>query len=96
MKEYALPSGLVQKVDTSKDEFKGWFGLRKLLWKYLKILNVAFYDPCCAAADGSDREPIAWDESQAQIVRYNGTSWVAITALATTTTTSTTTTTTTP
>ena len=44
---------------------------------------------------GDDKQPVAWDLSQGQIVRFDGTSWVPVTAFATTTTTSTSSTTTT-
>lgn len=93
MRDYGIDKGSVKQFDTTKKEFKNFFGLRKMFWDYLKKLNVPFYDPCCAAADDSDRRPVAWDESQGQFVAYDGTSWVAVTSFTTTTTSTTTTTT---
>ena len=101
MKDQGLNKGLIQTFETSDRRSKGaFFGFRKMFWTYLKKLNVPFYDPCCAAADDSDRRPVAWDESQGEFVAYDGTAWVAVTSFSTTTTTTaaptTTTTTTTP
>lgn len=93
MKDLGIDKGLVKKFDTSKPEFKGFFGFRKLFWTYLKKLNVPFFDPCCAEADGQDIEPLGWDESQGQFVRYNGSAWVPVISFTTTTSTSTSTTT---
>lgn len=98
MKDEGIDKGLIIKFDTSKRPKginAGIFGWRKMFWKYLNKLNVVFFDPCCEEADASDREPVAWDESQGQFVRFNGTDWVAVTAFTTTTTTTSTTTTTT-
>lgn len=90
MKDQGLNKGLVQDFETSDRRNKGaFYGFRKMFWKYLKKLNVAFYDPCCEDADGSDRRPVAWDESQGQFVAFDGTNWVAVTSFATTTTTTT-------
>lgn len=99
MKDKGIDKGLIREFNTTsrpKGVWRGFFSFRKMFWDYLKKLNVPFSDACCDLADNSDREPVAWDESQGQIVRWNGTDWVAVTAFATTTTTSTTTTTTAP
>lgn len=100
MKDLGIDKGSVKKFETSNPAFKGMFGFRKLFWTYLKKLNVVFSDPCCEDASGDDKQPVAWDLSQGQIVRFDGTNWVPVTAFATTTTTtstsSTTTTTTVP
>jgi len=94
MKQIGIDKGLIETRDTSSRRQRGWskgfFSFRKMFWDMLTKMNVAFFDPCCEEADGSDREPVAWDESQGQVVRFNGTDWVAITAFATTTTTTTT------
>jgi len=98
MKDKGLDRGLVQDFDTSaKYGKKHFFGLRKMFWDYLKKLNVPFFDACCTTASGTDIQPVGYDLSLGEIVRFNGTDWVPITAFTTTTTTtSTTTTTTTP
>jgi hypothetical protein len=93
MKDKGLSSGLVQSIDTSKAQFKGFFGFRKMFWDYLNKLHVPFKDSCCADASGSDVEPIGWDESLGEIVRWNGTSWVPVLAFTTTTSSTTTSTT---
>lgn len=95
MKDLTLPGGLVTRQDLSKPQNKGLFSLRKMFWKYLKILHVAFTDECCPEADDSDRQPIAWDSSLGEFVTWDGTAWVAVTSFTTTTTTSSTTITTT-
>lgn len=91
MRDEGINKGLVSKFETSSSFNKsGMYGFRKMFWKYLKKLNVAFFDPCCADADGSDRRPVAWDESQGQFVTFDGTEWVAMSAFTTSTTTTTT------
>lgn len=91
MKDKGLNKGLVQPFETSKrGEKDAYFGFRKMFWDYLNKLHVVFSDPCCTTATGDDKDPVAWDESQGQFVRWNGTAWVAITAFTTTTTTTTT------
>lgn len=96
MKDQGLNKSMVQSFETSNKRTKhAFFGFRKMFWNYLKKLNVAFFDPCCEDASESDRLPVAFDESQGQIVYFNGTEWVAVTAFTTTTTTTTTSTTTT-
>lgn len=88
MKDKGLNRALVQEFNTStRGENKAFYGFRKMFWTYLKKLNVPFSDPCCDTASGSDIEPIGWDESQGQFVRWDGSAWVAIIAFATTTTT---------
>lgn len=96
MKDKGLNIGLVQEFNTSDKRQRGvWYGFRKMFWTYLKKLNVAFYDPCCEDASGSDRLPVAYDPSQGELVYFDGTNWVTISSFSTTTTTSTSTTTTT-
>lgn len=96
MRDYGLNKSMVQEFETSNKRAKGaFYGFRKMFWTYLKKLNVPFFDACCEDASGSDRLPVAFDESQGQLVYFNGTDWVAITSFTTTTTTSSTTTTTT-
>lgn len=89
MKDEGIDRGLVSKFETSSPLSKGKYGFRKMFWKYLKKLNVVFYDSCCDEASGDDKQPIAWDESQGQIVRFDGTAWTPITSFSTTTTTTT-------
>lgn len=96
MKDKGINRGLVQSFETSKfGEGKSFWGFRKMFWEYLKKLHVPFSDPCCETASESDVEPIGWDESQGQFVRWDGTAWVAIVSFTTTTTTAAPTTTTT-
>ena len=96
MKDKGLNRAHVQDFETSKlGESKAFFGFRKMFWDYLKKLHIPFSDECCPTASGSDVEPIGWDESQGQFVRWDGVSWVAVVAFTTTTTTAAPTTTTT-
>lgn len=96
MKDSGLNKGLVQKFDTNDRREQGaFFGFRKMFWDYLNKLNVAFFDPCCSTATGDDKQPVAWDASLGEFVRFNGTDWVPVLGFTTTTTTSSTTTTTT-
>lgn len=97
MKDKGINRGLVQDFETSDKRLKGsMFGFRKMFWDYLNKLHVPFTDLCCDEASGSDIEPIGWDESLGQFVRFNGTAWVPIGAFTTTTTSTTTTTTVAP
>lgn len=90
MKDFGINIGIVQQFDTSDRRKKGvFYGFRKMFWTYLRKLNVAFYDPCCDDASGSDRMPVAWDESEGRLVVFNGVSWVPASAFVSTTTTTT-------
>lgn len=51
MKDQGLSSGNVINLDTSDPRYKGFYGFRKMFWKYLNKLNVQFSDPCCTLAD---------------------------------------------
>lgn len=62
MKDEGLNKGLVQHFDTSNRRSKGvFYGFRKMFWKYLTKLNVAFYDPCCDDASVADTAPVRWN-----------------------------------
>lgn len=89
MKDYGIQKAQVQQIETSQAKFKGFFGFRKMFWDYLTKLHVPFKDACCAEAGISDIEPIGYDESQGQIVRWDGSAWVPIVMFNTTTTTTT-------
>lgn len=99
MKDYAIMG--VQKIDTSKAQYKGWFGLRKIFWDYLRKLHVAFYDNCCAASGEENKVPLRFDISTGESEYYDPETdswipvgdWVAPTTTSSTTTSSSTTTT---
>jgi hypothetical protein len=93
MKDQGINKGLVQKFDTSdKYSQHAFFGFRKMFWTYLNKLNIPFYDACCTDAETTGYQPVGFDTASGEIVRFNGTDWVAITSLTTTTSTTTTTT----
>lgn len=104
MKDKGIGKGLIQEVDTSKRDqrgfAKGFFGFRKMFWDYLNKLNVPFVDPCCEDAP-TVTAPVRYNSETGTIQYYNGTTWTnlpfdAVNPTTTTTTTSTTTTTTLP
>lgn len=100
MKDKGLDKGLIRESDTDKRIQRGWsksfFGFRKMFWDYLNKLNVPFFDACCAdAPTNPEIEPIGFNPSLGEIVRFNGTAWVPVLGFTTTTTTTTTSTTTT-
>jgi hypothetical protein len=91
MKDYAIMG--VQKIDTSKPYYKGWFGLRKIFWDYLRKLHVAFYDPCCADAGEENKTTLRFDIATGETEYYDPEtdSWIPVADWAAPSTTSTTT-----
>jgi len=97
MKDKGLDKAMVKEFETSDRYNKGnKFGFRKMFWDYLNKLHIPFFDACCAdAPDAPAIEPIGFNATLGEIVRFNGTEWVPVTSFTTTTTTTTTSTTTT-
>lgn len=91
MKDYAIMG--VQRIDTSKPYYKGWFGLRKIFWDYLRKLHVAFYDPCCADAGEENKTTLRFDIATGETEYYDPEtdSWIPVADWAAPSTTSTTT-----
>jgi len=69
MKDKGIDKGLIREFETSKKQYKGIFGFRKLFWDYLKKLNVPFSDPCCETA--SDAITPVGLNSEGQLVYWN-------------------------
>lgn len=93
MKDQGLSSGNVISFETSDPKYKGFFGFRKMFWKYLNKLHVQFSDPCCTLADtgGSRYTTIRFDQSTGLFQYWDSTSstWINTGSWASTTTTTT-------
>lgn len=99
MKDLGIDKGSIRSFDTSKKEFKGYFGFRKMFWDYLTKLGVTFVDRCCPSAGQDGIYPVRWNANLQRLEFFDGTSWSDISQISETTTTTaapTTTTTTAP
>jgi hypothetical protein len=86
MKDKGIDKGLVKEFETSKKQFKGIFGFRKLFWDYLKKLNVPFSDPCCEDASNG-AAPVAYLDGALVYWDAEDKEWKPVEEVATTTTT---------
>lgn len=78
MKDEGLSYGFVKKFETSSTSYKGFYGFRKMFWKYLRKLGVAFYDPCCEDASPEEARPVRYNETTSSMEYFNGTEWTAV------------------
>lgn len=79
MKDEGILAATVQKFDTSSKTSKGvYYGWRKMFWKYLKKLNVPFYDPCCpeASAGGANYAAARFNTDNGTFEYWDGADWV--------------------
>lgn len=92
MKDQGIQKSSVISFETESNQFKGIYGFRKMFWKYLKKLNVPFYDICCPEANGgSEYSATRFNTTTGESEYWNGTEWVNVASWAAPTTTTTTT-----
>ena len=98
MKDYGIDKGLIQYMDDSERNKRGWkqrlFFFRKMFRDYLKKLNVVFFDACCEDSSEEGIYPVRYNSNLGRLEYFNGTVWGDITEVVETTTTTTTSTTT--
>ena len=75
MKDLGFQKSFLQEIDTSKKQFKGYWGLRKLFRDYLTKVHVTWYDSCCPEASSENIYPVRFNGDSEVIEIFDGSNW---------------------